>query len=63
MNLGEFGSSRGFKTATFDPDKALVIARRSVHAFFSDKRYELPVIRLKTVKDEEIEDLIKNNPY
>jgi hypothetical protein len=48
---------------TDDPDRALEVARRSVHAFFSDKRYELPVIRLKTVKEEEIEDLIKNNPY
>ena len=63
MNPSEFGSPRGFKTATFDPAKALVIARRSVHAFFSDKRYELPTVRLKTVKDEEIEDLLKNNPY
>lgn len=57
---------------TFDPDKALEIARRSVHAFWADK--ESPhadpckepdniYIRLLTVKDEEVDELLENNCY
>ena len=58
----------------FDADKALEIARTSVHCFFGDEsspfcdpvRDVIPdrsFIRLLTVKDEEVEELLKNNPY
>lgn len=58
----------------FDADKALSIARTSVHCFYGDETspYADPpldvipdrsFIRLLLVKDEEVEELIKNNPY
>lgn len=58
---------------SFDPDKALQIARESVHCYFcdtdsphTDSHNYFPDsshVRLLQVKDNEIDKLLKNNPY
>ena len=59
---------------SFDPDLALKKARSSVHAFWTDESSphcgpcrdiisDDNFIRLENVTDDEVEDLIKNNPY
>ena len=44
---------------TFDPDKALKVARAAVHGMEMDEYGA----RLETVLEEEIYELLKNNPY
>ena len=47
---------------TFDPDKALRVARAAVHGFLFDD-YGTYDFRVATVTDDEIPELLKNNPY
>jgi hypothetical protein len=65
---------KALKKLMFDPDEALEVARKSVHAFGTDESspYCDPCsdivsddefIRLRNVKESEIDELIKNNPY
>tara|TARA_R110000851_G_scaffold49593_1_gene119260 strand:- start:1413 stop:1562 length:150 start_codon:yes stop_codon:yes gene_type:complete len=44
---------------TFDPDKALKVARAAVHGMEMDEYGA----RLETVLEDEIPELLKNNPY
>ena len=59
---------------TFDPDKALAKARSSVHAFGTDESsphcdpcrdiiQDHNFIRLSNVSDDEVDELLKTNPY
>ena len=47
---------------TFDPDKALEVARAAVHGFLFDD-YKNRNIKYVDMKDDEIPELLKTNPY